>query len=150
MKIKEYGVKILKNGHNKLYVKEVYNYHTDKLDSTDGVCNFVQQIIHLDELAEEHVYMIAMNKGYKILGVFQVAHGVVDSAIIRPREVLIRALLCGAYGVVLIHNHPGETIDPSREDYLFTRKMGEACRMIGIAMIDSLIITRESYRSIMD
>lgn len=89
VKIKEYGVKILKNGHNKLYVKEVHNYHTDKVDSAKSIYNFLKQTIHLDELAEEHVYMVAMNAGSKLLGIFEVSHGIVNGALIQPREVFL-------------------------------------------------------------
>lgn len=38
------------------------------------------------------------------------------------------------------HNHPGQTLAPSREDILFTKKLEKVCDMIGLVMVDSLII----------
>lgn len=148
MKVKEYGVKIKKNGHNKLYVKEVYSYHLSKVDSPQHIYDLLKSSIHLDELAEEHIYMIALDTGSKILGIFEVSHGTVNGALSQPREILIRALLCGASMVVLAHNHPGQTLVPSKIDLQFTERIRNACELIGITLVDSLIITREKYAHI--
>ena len=49
--------------------------------------------------------------------------------------------------MVLIHNHPAGTLEPSEEDKDFTDKMIQACRLVNTPVLDHVIITENSYLS---
>ena len=49
--------------------------------------------------------------------------------------------------MVLIHNHPAGTLEPSEEDKDFTDKMIQACRLVNTPVLDHVIITENSYFS---
>lgn len=148
MEITEYGLKILKNGHSKLYVKKQYKYHTDSVRYPEEIFRLLNETVHLGEQAEEYVYIVAMNTQARILALFEVAHGTVDIAYVGNREILIRALLCGSSLIVVAHNHPGQHIKPSEADLKFTEKLKKACECVGIILADSMIITKTHYLSI--
>jgi DNA repair protein RadC len=59
-------------------------------------------------------------------------------------------LLCNASSLILIHNHPSGSLDPSRADLDLTKKIKEASLIIEIQMLDHLIITKEGYCSLAD
>lgn len=79
-----------------------------------------------------------------------VTHGSVASAACEPREIMRRALEVGAVGLVLAHNHPSGNPQPSRDDIIITRKIGEAGRALGVTLHDHIIVAHSgqiSFRS---
>ena len=95
--------------------------------------------------AEEHVYMFALNAKYRVIGLFEISHGTVNECLVSPREVLIRALLCGAAAIFLVHNHPSGDPQPSTMDTVVTKRMHQACKMIGIELLDHIIVGDHYY-----
>ena len=64
-----------------------------------------------------------------------------------PREILVRALLCGASGIILVHNHPSDDPSPSGEDGQETEKIRSAAALAGIDFVDHVIIAGRSFYS---
>ena len=46
------------------------------------------------------------------------------------------------------HNHPSGNTEPSREDIEVTKRLKEACELMGIHLLDYLIIGEKTYRSL--
>lgn len=69
--------------------------------------------------------------------------GTLDRAVVEPREILRRALLGKAAGVILYHNHPSGDPTPSREDREFTRRLAAAAESIGVRLLDHIVVGRE-------
>jgi DNA repair protein RadC len=65
-----------------------------------------------------------------------------------PREVLRRAIELHATGCVLVHNHPSGDATPSRADIDMTKQVAEVCKLLGIAVHDHVIITRDGHSSL--
>jgi DNA repair protein RadC len=63
-----------------------------------------------------------------------------DRAVIEPREILKRALLSDAAGIIVYHNHPSGDPTPSREDREFTRRLRAAAETLGVQLLDHLVI----------
>jgi DNA repair protein RadC len=66
--------------------------------------------------------------------------GTLESAPARPREILREALRANAARLVVAHNHPSGSLEPSEEDMLFTTKLSGAAEMVGIRLLDHLIV----------
>lgn len=64
-----------------------------------------------------------------------------------PRDILKVVILSNSESLILIHNHPSGSIDPSPEDIEFTKGVGKACDLMGINLYDHLIITDEAFTS---
>lgn len=107
----------------------------------------MNDIYQLNMQAEEYVYMIALNTKGKVLGAFQIAHGTVNKCMISMREIMIRALLCAAVNIVLVHNHPSGCNEPSREDFDLHTKVIDTCALMNIPLLDNLIIAGNTYFS---
>jgi DNA repair protein RadC len=73
----------------------------------------------------------------------EIYRGTLDRAVVEPREILRRALLGKAAGVILYHNHPSGDPTPSREDREFTRRLAAASESIGIRLLDHIVVGRE-------
>jgi len=72
----------------------------------------------------------------------EIYRGTLDRAVVEPREILKRALLANAAGVILYHNHPSGDPTPSREDREFTRRLASAAESVGLRLLDHVVIGR--------
>ncbi len=73
--------------------------------------------------------------------------GTVDHTAVYPREILKRALELHATGLILSHNHPAGSLEPSEGDKQLTRQIVTAARAMGITIHDHLIVTTEGHFS---
>ena len=76
--------------------------------------------------------------------------GVVNAVDITVRRLVELALKNKAASLVLAHNHPDGIALPSREDEAFTRKAGEALRLMGMELVDHIIVAGDRYFSMRD
>ncbi|MBC8647210.1 MAG: DNA repair protein RadC, partial [Thermoanaerobaculia bacterium] len=73
----------------------------------------------------------------------EIYRGTLDRAVVEPREILKRALLASAAGVIVYHNHPSGDPSPSREDREFTRRLASAADVVGLRLLDHIVVGRE-------
>ena len=112
----------------------------DVIRSPEDANNVATGFIHLHEKSEEYLYMICLNTKNKIIGVFELSHGNVNSSIFSVREMFQKALLANAVSIIVMHNHPSGDPTPSREDIMVTERAVEAGKLIGIDILDHIII----------
>ena len=74
--------------------------------------------------------------------------GTLNSAVVSTRDVLRLALEDHAASVIVFHNHPSGDPGPSAEDLLFTRKLVEAGKLLGVDVVDHLILGRTKFVSL--
>ena len=58
-----------------------------------------------------------------------------------PREICVRALELGATALILVHDHPSGEPSPSRSDIDMTNRIGDAAKLIDVALHDHIIVT---------
>lgn len=112
----------------------------DSIGRPDQVREMLCRIFDAEKLAEEHLWLLALDTKCHLIGVFEISHGTVNAAITTPREVFVRLCLCGASGFILAHNHPSGDTTPSKEDVKLTEQMQSAGKLMGIQMLDHVIV----------
>lgn len=90
--------------------------------------------------AQESFCILTINARNYVIDRHLVSLGLVDQAIIHPREVFQYALLDSASRIIIIHNHPSGDPTPSAEDIQITRQLIDAGKIIDIKVIDHVII----------
>lgn len=100
------------------------------------------------ELSREHLRGIYLNTHYKVIHDEIISIGTVDTNIVHPREVFKPALEYSAAAVILVHNHPSTSIEPSQADLETTKQLVAAGDLLGIDLVDHVIVTKDSYASI--
>jgi DNA repair protein RadC len=73
--------------------------------------------------------------------------GLVDQALVHPREVFCEAVKERAVKIIVAHNHPAGILGPSPEDIRITNNLLEASRILGITLVDHIIVTEDGYYS---
>jgi len=95
----------------------------------------------------EHFVMIAVDARNKPIAVNLVSMGTLTASLVHPREVFKPAILAGAAGVIVAHNHPSGDTRPSHEDREATKRLERAGRILGIPLLDHVIIAEDSHYS---
>lgn len=97
---------------------------------------------------QEHLYVLTLDSANHEVGCHEVTCGLVNQTPFHPREVLRYALMDNAVSVALCHNHPSGNTEPSQQDMGITRVLAAACKIMQIAFIDHVIVSRSGYYSI--
>lgn len=104
--------------------------------------------IDMAHLTVERVRVLYLNNKNMLIHDDHVGDGSIDEAAIHPREVIRRGLDLGATALIIVHNHPSGSPQPSRADIQITNRIAEAGRLLGIVVHDHVIIGREGHVSL--
>jgi len=102
---------------------------------------------HLISKSQEHFVSIHLNGANKIISSKIVTIGLIDQALVHPREVFSEAVRIKAAKVIVAHNHPAGALYPSDEDMAVTKNLVRAADILGIVMLDHIIIAEDGYFS---
>jgi DNA repair protein RadC len=119
-----------------------------KIASSTSVYELMQPII--GELQHEEFWIIYLNNSNKVLQKNQLSKGGITGTLVDVRLVLKNALEIGATGIILAHNHPSGTLNPSSADKQLTQKLKMAAESLDIKVLDHLIVTEKAYFSFAD
>jgi len=138
--ITTYGVRLNKDRINCLIKESAYNYPNATMASREDIVEMMCDLFDVHNLAEEYMFLVAMNGARRITGVFEVSHGTLMSSLIHPREIFSRAILAGAASIILIHNHPSGVLTASVQDDEVTHRIKDAGKLLGIALDDHIVV----------
>ncbi len=86
----------------------------------------------------------------KPIGFLRHTSGGVNSCLIDKRLIISTALISNSTQMIIAHNHPSGSLKPSSEDKAFAEDVKKAAQFFDIRLVDSLIVTAESYYSMSD
>ncbi|MGF7169060.1 DNA repair protein RadC [Sphingobium xanthum] len=98
-------------------------------------------------LPVERVRVLHLNARNMLIRDDHMGDGSIDQAAIYVREVAKRTVELGSASVILVHNHPSGSPEPSRQDIAITRQIIEALKPLGVSVHDHLIMGTEGHHS---
>lgn len=98
------------------------------------------------ELVEQFKVMM-LDRGNACLGISTISSGGITACPVDIRLIFATALKCRATSILLAHNHPSGNCKFSHADQDLTHRICEAGRILDIPVLDHLLLTAESYRS---
>jgi len=104
------------------------NFFMDYKDKEKFVCSFLD------------------NKN-RVIATSIMSEGTVNSAFVFPRELLKKAICYDACSVILSHNHPGGSTNPSKEDVDVTNRIAKVLSEVDIKVLDHIIVGGDRYLS---
>ena len=87
--------------------------------------------------------LLCLTTGLEPIAYHELSRGTIDRAIVMPRDVYRIALLAHAKAVVISHNHPTGSVEPSPEDVDLTRTLASAGVLLGVDLLDHIIVSAE-------
>ncbi len=115
------------------------------ITSPDDVAAFLKE--QIGSRPREVFMTLFLDHRNHLLAFERLQEGTVDHTAVYPREILKRALELHATGLILAHNHPAGSLEPSEGDKQLTRQILTASRAMGITVHDHLILTTEGHFS---
>lgn len=98
--------------------------------------------------SQERFATVLLDIKHRILATQVVTIGTATETLAHPREIFREAIRQGAARVIVAHNHPSGSLDPSPEDIHLTRQLLKAAAILGIPMLDHLILGNGSFASL--
>lgn len=98
----------------------------------------------------EELHILYLNAKLKLIDNELIQKGSLSSVSISPREVVKRALNKNATSIIMVHNHPSGSPKPSDNDIIITKKISQACQVMGIKLQEHIIITKSDYFSFLE
>jgi len=99
---------------------------------------------------KEFFMVLLLTNSNRLLGGTVISMGSTRSVVVNIKEVFQLVLLSNASAIILGHNHPSGKLLFSKSDKTLTDKIKRISEQLDVQLLDHLIITSESYRSLAD
>ena len=134
---------------NRIGEPSIAHYGTARtpINTPEAIYRFWNEIVASDPTFEpdkEHLITIFLNTKLHPTGYHIVSVGSLNESIAHPREIIRAAIVAGAYGIILAHNHPSGDPTPSEADRRVTRRVAEGADILQIRFLDHMVAGHES------
>ena len=102
----------------------------------------------LSHLLFERFVVLSLDSRNTLLAMDIVADGGPDSCTVDPRLVFDAALRAGAVAIVVVHNHPSGSAEPSLPDISTSRRLAQVGKALSVRVLDSIVVARDTYVSL--
>lgn len=122
------------------FVREV----TDRVQVTwpaEAARFLVEQVYTpFEAFDQEELHVLLLNNKHYCTHTAMIYRGTINSISVRPAEVVREAVRVSAAALVISHNHPSGTPDPSPEDITITKRINWAAEILDIRLLDHIIV----------
>ena len=98
-------------------------------------------------LQHEECWVLYLASSGRILERMRVSQGGVQATVVDCRLIIKRALELLAVQIVIVHNHPSGSAEPSGQDMALTERVAEAARLFEIRLLDHVIVAQAEHYS---
>lgn len=114
-------------------------------ETPQAVRSYLQ--LQLGARPHEVFAVMFLDSQHRLIALEEMFRGTLTQTSVYPREVVQRALALQAASVVLAHNHPSGSAQPSRADEALTQTLRSALALVDVRVLDHFIVTREQALS---
>lgn len=122
-------------------------YYQDRicLNNPKSIADYYMERMRHEK--QEQLLVLFFDTKCRLLEDVRMSVGSATTTFVSPREIFLAALRYRAVQIVLIHNHPSGTPEPSMEDDAVTKRVAESGSLLGIPLVDHIILGDHSYYS---
>ena len=129
---------------NRLLLEKITESKT--IMSTSQIMEYYKNT--LGYLKKEQFRMMFLNNKNKLISEELMQEGTINNTAIYPREIIQKALECGASAIIMVHNHPSGDPRPSRQDIVMTKAIKEIAQKLEIILLDHVVIGKNETTSL--
>ncbi|MEF3245335.1 MAG: DNA repair protein RadC [Caldisericaceae bacterium] len=122
-----------------------------QIKKAEDVLSYVAECYgpYLRDERKEFFNVIFLDIKNKPIDRIEISKGSINATVVDLKEIIKEATMRSASSIILVHNHPSGDTEPSPEDIELTRRICEACEIVGIKVLDHIIIgkNQEDYFS---
>lgn len=130
------------------FTKRASGAHQNGRPVIRSVEDALAQLHDIRNHKKEHFVALYLNARNELIHREEISVGTVNASIVHPRDVFAPALEHNATAVIVAHNHPSGSPDPSPEDFDVTGRLKEAGKLMGLNLLYHLILTKDRHATI--
>ncbi|UUZ78414.1 DNA repair protein RadC [Polaromonas sp. P1(28)-13] len=111
---------------------------SDVLASPQAVRDFLR--VKLGALEHEVFAVVHLDTQNRVIEYVEMFRGTVSQTSVYPREVVREAMMRNSAALLLVHNHPSGSTQPSRADEMLTQTLKTALALVDVRVLDHLIV----------
>lgn len=120
------------------------------ITSSQDAADFISQFYGDDLEIFESVFILLLNKANNTIGYAKISQGGISGTVVDVRIICKYAVDSLATSVILAHNHPSGNLKSSTADIAITKKTEQALKILDITLLDHIILSADSYKSLAD
>ncbi|MBR5200594.1 MAG: DNA repair protein RadC [Alistipes sp.] len=117
----------------------------EKVLSDSDVVRIMEPVLGC--LQYEECWALYLASSGKVLDRVRISQGGVQATVVDCKMVIRRALELLAVQIVLVHNHPSGSPEPSQQDIALTERVAEAAKLFDMRLLDHVIVARGAHYS---
>ncbi|MFH7028812.1 MAG: DNA repair protein RadC [Heteroscytonema crispum UTEX LB 1556] len=96
----------------------------------------------------ERFAVVLLDVKNRLLGTQVITIGTATETLAPPREIFREVIRQGATRLIVAHNHPSGSVEPSQEDIDLTRQLLSGAQFLAIPLLDHIILGDGDYQSL--
>lgn len=112
--------------------------------------SLLPELLKFANRKQEEFVVVTLNGSNEVIRTRSISKGLVNRTLVHPREIFRPAIKDNAAALIIAHNHPSGSIEPSKEDVELTTRIKAAGELIGIGVLDHIIISKKGYYSFLE
>lgn len=108
----------------------------------------VSQLADIRDKKQEYFVCLTLDGANRLIAKRIVTIGTLTASLVHPREVFADAIADRAASVIVAHNHPSGSLEPSNADIEVTTRLKDAGKLLGIPLLDHVIVTQHDFVAI--
>lgn len=97
-------------------------------------------VAKLRDCRRELFLCLFLDNQHRLIASEVLFEGTINASAVYPREVVLRALAHNAAALILAHNHPSGSVEPSAADISMTKRLKDALSLIEVRVLDHIIV----------
>lgn len=98
--------------------------------------------------SQEHFAVLLLNVKNEPIGKRIISIGTATETLAHPRDIFRAVIQAGATRLIVAHNHPSFSVEPSPEDLALTDQLLQCAQTLGIPLLDHLILGGGHFTSL--
>ena len=108
----------------------------------------VEQLVDIRDKKQEYFVCLTLDGANRLIAKRIITIGTLTASLVHPREVFADAISDRAASIIVAHNHPSGNLEPSDADTLITERLREAGSLLGVPLVDHIIVSSKSFRTV--
>ena len=108
----------------------------------------IKEVNEIRSAVKEHLLFIGLDRGNNVRNISVLGIGSNCEIMIDSKDIIRIALFSCSDRVILVHNHPSNSLEPSSKDLHLTNITNQILKVFNIELLDHIIVTEKDYMSL--
>jgi DNA repair protein RadC len=127
--------------------RRLFNPGSNEFPVLRNPADVAKYLSPLAALGREQFHCLYLDSVNRVIHDELISMGSLNASLVHPREVFHYAMHYRAAYIILAHNHPSGSLDPSPEDIALTTQLIAVSRVMGMEILDHVIIAGRGWFS---